>query len=61
LKKLDKKQHYGFPQLLKEKVQNMLVSLPKPKGNHPRIIGTTMQTTMEEISHQIPNPNTIPM
>jgi hypothetical protein len=61
LAKSNKKQHYGFPQLLKEKVQNLLVSLPKPEGNHPRNIGITMQTTMEEISHQISNPNTIPM
>jgi hypothetical protein len=46
---------------LKEKVQNLLVSLSKLEGNHPRIVGTTIQTTMEEISHQTPNPNTIPM
>jgi hypothetical protein len=61
LEKSYKKQHYDFHQLLKEKVQNLLVSLPKPKGNHPKIIGTTMQITMEEISHQTLSPNIIPM
>jgi hypothetical protein len=61
LAKSNKKYYYGFHQLLKEKVQNLLVSFPKPEGNHPRIIRTTRQTTMEEISHQTPNSNTIPM
>jgi len=59
--KSNKKQHYNFHQLLKEKVQNLLVSLPKLKGNHPRTVRTTMQITMKEILLQTLSPNTIPM
>jgi hypothetical protein len=35
--------------------------LPKLERCHPRIVGTTIQIKVEEISHQTPSPNTIPM
>jgi DUF4097 and DUF4098 domain-containing protein YvlB len=35
--------------------------LPKLERCHLRIAGTTIQIKVEEISHQTPSPNTIPM